>query len=96
MALDISSFSGISSASSSLDDAKAKYDAAVEALKTAIDNTKNSWQGADADQYRKKTTEIVELQLKPFNEVLNTQVQFLSTVSAALTKTQKNIVDKLQ
>lgn len=96
MALDISSFKQISDASESLNSAKTEYDSAVSALISAIDQTANVWKGADADQYRAKTKAIVESQLRPFNEVLKTQVTFLSTVSAALAKTQKDIVTALQ
>ena len=96
MALDISSFNKIQEASVTLGEGQKAYYEAVNNLIAAIDATSGPWNGADADQYRKKTKEIIEAQLTPFNTVLNTQVNFLSTVSAALAKTQGDIVTSLQ
>ena len=96
MALDISSFNQIQQASDALNTSKGEYEAALGELIKAIDDTVNAWNGADADQYRAKTKSIIEAQLTPFNEVLKTQVTFLSTVSAALSKTQSDIVTSLQ
>ena len=96
MALDISSFNQIKQASESLNTAKTDYETALGELITAIDNTVNAWQGADADQYRAKTKAIIEEELTPYNKVLQTQVTFLSTVSTALAKTQKDIETALQ